>query len=85
MRSSFSPLPILRLALLCTAAILAPPAAAAQTDRLTEMNVFDLEYASDPRISPDGEWVVYVRQFADVMTDRNYSNLWLVRSDGSGH
>ena len=58
---------------------------AAQTDRLTEMNVFDLEYASDPRISPDGEWVVYVRQFADVMTDMNYSNLWLVRSDGSGH
>ena len=58
---------------------------AAQTDRLTEMNVFDLEYASDPRISPDGEWVVYVRQFADVMTDMNYSNLWLVSSDGSEH
>ena len=58
---------------------------AAQTDRLSEMNVFDLEYASDPRISPDGEWVVYVRQFADVMTDMNYSNLWLVRSDGSEH
>ena len=58
---------------------------AAQTDRLTEMNVFDLEYASDPRISSDGEWVVYVRQFADVMTDMNYSNLWLVRSDGGEH
>ena len=58
---------------------------AAQTDRLTEMNVFDLEYASDPRISPDGEWVVYVRQFADVMTDMNHSNLWVVRSDGSEH
>ena len=58
---------------------------AAQTDRLTEMNVFDLEYASDPRISPDGEWVVYVRQFADVMTDMNYSNLWLVGSDGGEH
>ena len=57
----------------------------AQTDRLTEMSVFDLEYASDPRISPDGEWVVYVRQFADVMTDMNYSNLWLVRSDGGEH
>ncbi len=58
---------------------------AAQTERLTEMDVFDLEYASDPRISPDGDWVVYVRQFADVMTDMNYSNLWVVRSDGSEH
>ncbi len=71
-------LPSLLLALLATPL-------AAQTDRLTEMNVFDLEYASDPRISPDGYWVVYVRQFADVMTDMNYSNLWLVRSDGSEH
>ena len=57
----------------------------AQTDRFTEMDVFNLEYASDPRISPDGEWVVYVRQFADVMTDMNYSNLWIVRADGTEH
>ena len=76
MRSA--PLPSLFLALLISPL-------AAQTDRLTEMNVFDLEYASDPRISPDGEWVAYVRQFADVMTDMNYSNVWLVRSDGSDH
>ena len=74
----FASLPSLLLALLTSPL-------AAQTDRLTEMNVFDLEYASDPRISPDGEWVVYVRQFADVMTDMNYSNLWLVSSDGSEH
>ena len=74
----FASLPALLLALLI-------PPLAAQTDRLTEMSVFDLEYASDPRISPDGEWVVYVRQFADVMTDMNYSNLWLVRSDGGEH
>ena len=70
---------------LCLLLALAAPPLAAQTDRLTEMNVFDLEYAGDPRISPDGEWVVYVRQFADVMTDMNYSNLWVVRSDGSEH
>ena len=74
----FASLPALLLAFLISPL-------AAQTDRLTEMSVFDLEYASDPRISPDGEWVVYVRQFADVMTDMNYSNLWLVGSDGSGH
>ena len=74
----FASLPALLLAFLISPL-------AAQTDRLTEMSVFELEYASDPRISPDGEWVVYVRQFADVMTDMNYSNLWLVRSDGGEH
>jgi len=63
--------------------LLLPSPAVAQTDRLTEMDVFNLEYAADPQISPDGDWVVYVRQFADVMTDMNYSNLWLVRADGS--
>ena len=74
-----------RPALFCMLLLLAAPPLAAQSGRLTEMDVFELEYASDPRISPDGDWVVYVRQFADVMTDMNYSNLWLVRADGSGH
>ena len=74
-----------RPALLCSLFLLAVTPLAGQTGRLTEMDVFELEYASDPRVSPDGDRVVYVRQFADVMTDMNYSNLWLVRADGSGH
>ena len=52
---------------------------------LTEMDVFNLEYASDPQISPDGTRVVYVRRFADVMTDQYYSNLWIVGFDGADH
>jgi hypothetical protein len=38
-------------------------------------DVFELEWASDPRISPDGERVVYVRNFMDVMSDRRRSQL----------
>ena len=57
----------------------------AQTAKLGPMDVFNLEYATSPEISPDGQWVVYVRQFFDVMTDRRYSNLWMVRSDGTDH
>ncbi len=49
------------------------------------MDVFNLELVSDPRVSPDGRSVVYVRQFSDVMTDRFYSNLWIVGTDGSGN
>ena len=66
-------------------ALLVASPLAAQSGRLTEIDVFDLEYAGDPRISPDGDQVVYVRQYADVMTDMNYSNLWLIGSDGGDH
>ncbi|MCI0409970.1 MAG: DPP IV N-terminal domain-containing protein, partial [Acidobacteria bacterium] len=54
-------------------------------DRFEALDVFGLEYASDPQISPDGTTVVYVRNFMDVMKDRRRSNLWLLKSDGSGH
>lgn len=49
------------------------------------IDVFELEWASDPRISPDGEQVVYARNFMDVMGDRRRSNLWIVAADGSDH
>src|SRR5687767_2086007 len=59
--------------------------AGGQAERLTPMDLFRIEYAFDPQISADGEWIAYVRQWADVMTDQYYSNIWLIRSDGSGH
>lgn len=59
--------------------------AEAQTAKLGPMDIFNLEYATSPEISPDGQWVVYVRQYFDVMTDRRYSNLWIARSDGTDH
>ena len=57
----------------------------AQDRRLTAADIFSLEYAADPQVSPDGQWVAYVRQWSDAMSDRRYSNIWLVKSDGSGH
>ena len=53
--------------------------------RFQAMDVFEIEYASDPRISPDGEHIVYVRNYKDVMKDANLSNLWMIKTDGSGH
>lgn len=46
------------------------------------VDLFDLEFASDPQISPDGNTVVFVRNFADIMTDRNRANLWAATVDG---
>jgi acylaminoacyl-peptidase len=50
---------------------------------LHPIEMFDLEIASDPQISPDGEKVVFVRNFNDIMKDRKRSNLWIVNFDGS--
>jgi len=47
------------------------------------IDIFKMEYVSDPQISPDGTKIVYVRNFKDVMTDRNLSNLWVVNYDGT--
>lgn len=48
-------------------------------------DVFDLEYATDPQIAPDGGEIIYVRNFMDRMKDRKRSSLWRVAVDGSGH
>jgi len=57
----------------------------AQERNLSLLDVFELEYVSDPQISPDGSQIVYVRNFMDVMKDTKRSNLWIIRSDGSGN
>lgn len=46
-------------------------------------DLFNMEYVSEPQISPDGTQVVFVRNFKDIMTDRDYSNLWISKIDGS--
>ena len=55
------------------------------THKLTAMDEFQLQLAADPQISPDGKKIVYVRRFADPMTDKRYSNLWIINADGSDH
>ncbi len=64
------------------------PAASSAQDasrKLTVMDEFQLQLPTDPQISPDGKKIVYVRRFADPMTDRRYSNLWIINSDGTDH
>jgi dipeptidyl aminopeptidase/acylaminoacyl peptidase len=49
------------------------------------MDVFELEWATDPRVSPDGKTIVYVRRSNDIMKDRQRSNLWQVSLNGENH
>src|SRR5512147_1358846 len=62
-------LPLLLAA--CLPAVAAPPAFSPQ-------DVFALEWAERPQLSPDGKRIVYQRSFFDVMKDARRSNLWLV-------
>jgi len=57
----------------------------AQQPNFSYLDIFDLQYATDPQISPDGEWIVYRRMGFDIMKDRAAGNLWLLRKDGSNH
>jgi len=63
----------------------AAPALVGAAERFEPMDVFELENASDPQLSPDGRQVVYVRAWRDVMADRTQSNLWIVGVDGGRH
>ena len=47
------------------------------------IDLFQLEYISDPQISEDGSRVLFVRNFKDIMTDGNRSNIWMSNFDGS--
>lgn len=69
----------------CIAFALLVGAAAPAQERFSALDVFQLEYASDPQISPDGDRVVYLRRSNDIMTDRTRGNLWIVSSDGRDH
>ena len=59
------------------------PAVAARPLEL--IDAFALEYASNPRISPDGKQVVYTRNSMDIMTDRVRGRLWTIDTGGKNH
>src|SRR5690606_28989329 len=75
---------LIALALGVTAAVAEEPMRA-PARHFTAADVFNLEYADNPRISPDGRWIAYVRVSADIMTDRFRRSIWLVDSDGRTH
>jgi len=75
------------LALLLSATSLAAPASAAPATGpgryLTGSDLFNLEVATDPQISPDGKTIAYVRSSNDIMTDNSRRTIWLI-DVGSG-
>ncbi|MGF1455884.1 MAG: S9 family peptidase [Alphaproteobacteria bacterium] len=62
-----------------------PGALAPLAERFEPRHVFDLEWASDPRISPDGMTILYVRNGMDVMKDQRRRSLWQIHLDTGQH
>ena len=65
--------------------LVAAPMHAADHDRFKNTDIFELEHAVDPQISPDGSRIAYARTSMDVMTDRALSKIWIVDADGDNH
>src|SRR6476469_2575766 len=69
-------------AVLFCAAVLASPAyavpATGPSRYLAGSDLFGLEWASDPQISPDGRTIAHVRKSNDIMTDKARPTIWLV-------
>ncbi len=77
-----------RFVVFCLAALTASLAASighAATRAFEPMDVFALEWVDNPRISPDGQHIVYQRMGFDVMKDRKRSSLWVIDADGRHH
>jgi dipeptidyl aminopeptidase/acylaminoacyl peptidase len=55
------------------------------TSIFNELDVFQLEYATDPQISPDGLLIAYVRRSNDIMTDRTRGNIWTITTNDGDH
>lgn len=66
------------------AAIVTCAGVTSAAERLALTDIFQLQTVTQPQISPDGSRIVYQRNFADVMMDRRYSNLWIINFDGTG-
>mgnify|MGYP000073646607 CR=1 FL=1 len=49
------------------------------------LDVFELEWVSDPQISPNGNQIVYKRNGFDIMKDKAKGNLWIINADGTSH
>jgi acylaminoacyl-peptidase len=46
------------------------------------LDVFELQWVSDPEISPDGRSIAYVRTRMDIKTDKPVGTIWLTGADG---
>ncbi|WP_281558873.1 S9 family peptidase [Thalassomonas sp. RHCl1] len=73
------------MTLTATGAMAEHQAAAGKAQMLDYKDIFELEYAASPRLSPDGQTLIYERRSMDIMSDGTRTNLWQVDINGNNH
>ncbi len=46
-------------------------------------DIYRIKNVSDPQVAPDGDWVAYTVSTADSASNKNDSDVWMVKWDGS--
>ena len=82
-RSSVRSIALFSAALLVTTAALAQPAPAKRAISLDDLA--KIARVGSPIISPDGAWFLYSVSRADAKEDKNHSDLFMERWDGSSN
>ncbi|MEJ2703261.1 MAG: S9 family peptidase [Sedimentisphaerales bacterium] len=55
-----------------------------QTHPFSVHDMLAMDRLSDPQVSPDGKWIVFVRRVTDFEANKGRTDLWLVGMDGTG-
>ena len=55
-----------------------------QTHPFSVHDMLAMDRLSDPQVSPDGKWIVFVLRRTDLEANKGRTDLWLVGTDGRG-
>jgi dipeptidyl aminopeptidase/acylaminoacyl peptidase len=58
--------------------------AAAESHPFSVHDMLAMDRISEPQVSPDGRWVVFVVRATDLAGNRGSTDLWIVGTDGTG-
>ena len=72
-----------RLFVLLCIAVFTTPALGQGKRPLNADDIFNVREVRDPQRSPDGQWVAYTVTSSIQATDKNDTDVWMVKWDGS--
>ncbi len=55
-----------------------------ETHPFSVHDMLAMDRLSDPQVSPDGKWIVFVLRETDLEANKGRTDLWLVAADGTG-
>ena len=61
-----------------------PSAPVGRSSPFSVHDMLAMDRISDPQLSPDGRWIVFVRRKTDLEANRGRTDLWLVAVNGTG-